>query len=117
MNAGAVFQSPVADFLQSRCNGVIANRRRANITAAGFTVLADHVGHPQIAPDRNQLSRAQSEVVVRALQVPRAELAFGLRKSFRQRQHEPFAPPAQVVANVRDDLRPFCEGAVASPLR
>jgi len=64
--------------------------------------LPDHVGDPQVLPDLDELDLAQCETFAGA--VPGAELALRLRPVPRDRQDEPLAPAADVVAHVGDDL-------------
>ncbi|CAG6394920.1 hypothetical protein SCOCK_30153 [Actinacidiphila cocklensis] len=77
------------------------------LAAGAHPVLPDHVGDPQQPVHLHDLDGPQPEVVLRPLPVPPPVRGLRFAPPPGDRQHEPLPPAPQVIADMRDDLRPL----------
>ena len=79
-------------------------------TAPFDAALADHVGDPDVRLDLDELHSPEGEPAVFARRMPLAVLGLWLLPPLGDGEDEPFAPTADVVTDMTDDLHPFCLG-------
>ncbi len=105
VDGGGEFPRFVGDCHQALFNGWIADR--GTFTSSLRAPLTDHVGDPDVFLDIHKLHFAETEIILGAFTVPQALFGFGFRPAFTDCQYEAFAPAAQIIADVCNDLVPL----------